>query len=190
VNVSTPPVGASYQLGKSVKAKFKCTDKQSGIASCVGSVPNGGALDTSTPGDHTLTVTATDKAGNVTVVTRTYHVRYAWAGFIGVANTGAGLNLVHAGDLIRLDFKLGGNQGLNVLAAGSPTSTPIACPSGTPQSVKAAPAGTSTGLAYNAANSQYRYGWQTDGGWAGTCRQFSLTLADGSVHTADFRFFQ
>ena len=100
------------------------------------------------------------------------------------------LNLVHAGDLIQLKFGLGGDQGLSVLASGSPSSTPVSCPAWTPHSVPAAPAGSSSGLSYNAPNNQYRYGWQTSAAWAGTCRTFSLQLNDGTApHTATFMFF-
>jgi hypothetical protein len=124
-------------------------------------------------------------------VMRSYHVHYAWKGFITpVTNTSSGnLNLVHAGDLIQLKFGLGGNQGLSVLD-GEPSSAPISCPAWPPHSVPAAPAGSSSGLSYNPPNSQYRFGWQTDASWAGTCRRFTLSLNDGSApHTADFRFF-
>jgi hypothetical protein len=34
----------------------------------------------------------------------------------------------------------------------------------------------------------YTYSWKTVAGWAGQCRRFFLTLDDGSVHTADYRF--
>jgi hypothetical protein len=30
--------------------------------------------------------------------------------------------------------------------------------------------------------------WKTSKAWAGTCRKFVLTLADGTVHSALFRF--
>ena len=108
-----------------MKANFKCADKQtgSGLASCVGTVPKGSLIDTSSAGQHSFTVTGTDKAGNVTVKTVHYNVRYAWNGFFApVSNSGSGLNLVHAGDLIKIGFSLNGNYGLSVLAAGSPTS--------------------------------------------------------------------
>jgi hypothetical protein len=191
VNVSTPTTTADYQLGKKVKAKFKCTDGQSGIDTCVGSTANGDYLDTSTVGDHTLTVTGTDKAGNVTVVHRSYHVHYAFTGFYSpVTNTSTQkLNLVHAGDLIKLGFGLDGNRGLDVFADGSPSWTPISCPSWTPHSVKASPS-TPTGLTYSASSGHYAYGWQTNSAWAGTCERFSLQLKDGTApHTADFMFF-
>ena len=191
VNVSAPTTTADYKKDKVVEAKYKCTDRESGIDSCVGTVANGANLDTSTVGEHTFTVTGTDKAGNVTVVTRTYQVHYVWNGFVApVSNSSdSELNLVHAGDLIQLKFGLGGDQGLSVLD-GSPSSTPVPCPAWPPHSVPAAPAGSSSGLSYNPPNNQYRYGWETSTTWAGACRTFSLQLNDGTApHTATFLFF-
>ena len=49
--------------------------KGSGLDTCVGTVANGHAIDTSTLGDHTFTVTATDQAGNVTTTVSHYSVR-------------------------------------------------------------------------------------------------------------------
>ena len=55
----------------------------------------------------------------------------------------------------------------------------------------AAGAGTTAGLSYGVASGHYTYGWQTDAGWAGTCRRFEIQLNDGTstLHTADFMFF-
>ena len=74
-NIARPKNGDDFKLGQVVKANFKCADKQSGLASCVGTVPKGSPIDTSTVGNHTFSVTATDKAGNTRTVTTTYHVR-------------------------------------------------------------------------------------------------------------------
>ena len=41
---------------------------------------------------------------------------------------------------------------------------------------------------YDATAGQYVYVWKTDKLWAGTCRQFSVKLADGSVRSAQFKF--
>jgi hypothetical protein len=76
INVISPLNGFTYQLNGAVFATYLCSDN-SGIASCTADVPSGTRLNTSTPGDFTFTVTATDLAGNQTVVTRTYHVRSA-----------------------------------------------------------------------------------------------------------------
>jgi hypothetical protein len=43
-------------------------------------------------------------------------------------------------------------------------------------------------LQYDAATATYTYVWKTEPAWAGTCRRLVLELADGSTHTADFRF--
>jgi hypothetical protein len=97
------------------------------------------------------------------------------------------LNLVHAGDMIKIGFGLDGDQGLSI---GTFSSTPVSCPAWTPQSIKAAGGGTNAGLSFGVASGHYTYGWQTDPGWAGTCRQFSLQLNDGTApHTAVFQFF-
>ncbi|HZS24217.1 MAG TPA: PxKF domain-containing protein [Gaiellaceae bacterium] len=192
VNVTRPTDGDSFPLGKVVTAAYKCSDKDSGIDTCTGTVPDGSDLDTSTVGDHTFTVTGTDKAGNVTTVTHHYEVVYTWQGFFSpITNSGDGVNLVHAGDLIKIGFGLNGDRGLNVFADGYPTSEQITCPSGTPHSVPAGGAGTTAGLSYGVASGHYAFGWQTDPSWAGTCRQFQIVLNDGTstVHSADFMFF-
>jgi photosystem II stability/assembly factor-like uncharacterized protein len=190
--ITRPAEGAVYPVGKKVKANFKCADKQtgSGIGTCVGTVPKGSLIDTSF-GEHTFTVTATDRAGNVTVTTHHYTVQYTWNGFFApIRNEGSGLNLVHAGDLIKLGFSLHGNFGLSILADGSPSSVPITCPPDSVFLVAGAHEGTPTGLFYGANSSHYSYGWQTDSAWAGTCRRFSLSLNDGTpAHTAVFMFF-
>lgn len=35
---------------------------------------------------------------------------------------------------------------------------------------------------------QYLYMWKTERSWAGSCRAFTVTLADGTSHTATFTF--
>ena len=59
-----------------VNSSYGCTDEVggSGLASCVGDVANGTAIDTSSLGGNTFTVTGTDNAGNSTVVIHSYTV--------------------------------------------------------------------------------------------------------------------
>jgi hypothetical protein len=192
VKITTPPEGAAYGLGAVVKAAYACTPiEKVAVISCVGTVAKGTAIDT-TAGPHTFTVTGTDRKGRQTVVTTHYTVTYRWTGFYApVANDSATkLNVVHGGDLIKVEFALNGDRGLSVLATASPTSTQVACPgwSTTPK-IAAAASGTPTGLFYQPASLRYGFGWATSGAWAGTCRQFSLQLNDGTPpHTATFKF--
>jgi glutamyl endopeptidase len=76
ITLNSPPPGATYQRGLAVNAQYSCVDNAggSGIASCTGTVPNGSPLNTSTLGQRSFTVTATDVAGNQEQVTRTYTV--------------------------------------------------------------------------------------------------------------------
>jgi len=75
ITFSTPADGAVYDQGQFVPVDYSCTDDDSGIASCTGDVMAGLPLDTSSPGDHTFTVTATDKAGNTASVIHHYTVQ-------------------------------------------------------------------------------------------------------------------
>jgi outer membrane protein assembly factor BamB len=58
------PGGGTYTLNANVAASFGCTDGGSGVATCAGLVPSGGAIDTSSVGGKTFTVNATDAVGN------------------------------------------------------------------------------------------------------------------------------
>ena len=46
----------------------------------------------------------------------------------------------------------------------------------------------SSSLAFDATTGQYTYVWKTDKVWAGTCRQVSMRLDDGTFHTANYYF--
>lgn len=59
-------------IGSVVNASFSCSDATSGVQSCVGSTPNGQPLPSDIAGLQTLSITATDVAGN----TDTRYVSY------------------------------------------------------------------------------------------------------------------
>jgi hypothetical protein len=73
ITVTTPSDGASYPQGSSVLADYACSDDRS-LATCTGDVPAGSAIDTSTPGTFSFTVTASDAAGNPATATTTYTI--------------------------------------------------------------------------------------------------------------------
>jgi hypothetical protein len=78
VDLVSPAAGASYVQGDAVPASYDCTDRGgSSLFSCLGDVTSGALLETGTPGTHTFSVTATDGAGRVGTVRRTYVVRAA-----------------------------------------------------------------------------------------------------------------
>ena len=74
VTITTPADGATFEMNAVVPADYACSDAGSGIASCIGDVANGAAIDTAGLGDKSFTVTGTDNAGNDTVVVNAYTV--------------------------------------------------------------------------------------------------------------------
>ena len=73
IHVDAPVANATYLLNEAVAAAFACADTV-GVASCVGPVPSGSAIDTTTRGPHTFTVTGIDTSGNATPAVIRYTV--------------------------------------------------------------------------------------------------------------------
>ena len=74
ISITSPADGATYQQGASIYASYSCSDSADSSPQCTGTVPNGSAIDTSTTGTKTFTVTATDSAGNSDAKSVTYYV--------------------------------------------------------------------------------------------------------------------
>ncbi|GCD88207.1 hypothetical protein NLS1_02130 [Nocardioides sp. LS1] len=196
VTVSSPVAGTAYVYGRSVPVTFSCADETggSGLASCTGVIaaggttrsvpPSGGTVNTTLVGAQTLTVTATDVAGNQRRTTTAYTVVYPFAGFFSpVASTGT--TAANAGSTAPMPFSLGGNRGLSVLASSSPVSYPVNCSTGARTGADVATTGT---LSYDVSSGRYTYKWSTVKTWGGSCRTFVLGLKDGTSHPATFSF--
>lgn len=114
---------------------------------------------------------------------------FNFSGFLQPVDNLPALNQVKAGQGIPVKFSLGGDQGLNILASGSPSSVKIACDGSAAIDVieQTVTAGGSS-LSYDALTDTYTYVWKTDKSWANTCRQLTVTLTDGTAHEAHFKF--
>ncbi|MCC6327391.1 MAG: PxKF domain-containing protein [Acidobacteria bacterium] len=134
-------------------------------------------------GTTVVSVTAVDANGNVSTATFTVSVQYPFSGFSGRVYNPPTINYATAGNTLPMSFSLGGNKGLNIFAAGSPSSQQVSCSTGAAVGPFIPAIGN---LMYFG---QYSYYWTTDPSWGGTCRTFSMALNDGSIRTLKFWFY-
>lgn len=169
-------------LNGTATASAGATDSGSGIAS-----QSCGPVSTSTVGPKTVTCTATDQAGNSAVANASYQVNYNFIGFLFPIKNPPHLNVVLPGQPVIFRFTLGGNQGLNILAADNPQSRRVSCT--TLEPIGAAKETYSRrDLVYNSRLGIYNYVWNTRVIWHGTCREFSMQLVDGQTYKAYVKF--
>ncbi len=171
-------------LNGSAAVTADASDAGSGVAT-----QTCGAVSTNTVGEKTVTCTATDHAGNTTVISVPYHVIFNFSGFLPPVNVPPYLNQMNSGRAVPIKFSLGGNQGLAVFAAGYPVSRRVQC--GTLElvdNVEVTLTAGSSSLSYSPATGLYNYVWKTDKSWAGTCRQLTVKFVDGQTYTLNFNF--
>jgi hypothetical protein len=114
---------------------------------------------------------------------------FSFTGFFAPVDNPPVVNVAKAGSTVPLKFSLGGYHGLDVLAPGAPSSRQVTCEAGVPSDVVTETGSPgASGLSYDAEAGRYVYLWKTSKAWANTCRELVLTLADGSSHSATFRF--
>jgi uncharacterized repeat protein (TIGR01451 family) len=138
-------------------------------------------------GTTTVTATATDAAGNHSECTFDVTVRYVFTGFFSPVSNAPTLNAVNAGRAIPVKFSLSGDKGLNIFAPNNPYTVSLNCSTSDP-GVDVTETLTAGGSSLSFGGGQYNYVWKTEPSWAGTCRQLVITLNDGSVHVANFKF--
>ena len=114
---------------------------------------------------------------------------YDFGGFYPPVEPALALNQARDGSAIPLKFSLAGDQGLEILAVGSPASAPLDCATLNPgEDYQPAKSAGGSGLSYDAASDQYAYVWKKEKPWSGTCRVLSLRLADETEHRVAFQF--
>jgi uncharacterized repeat protein (TIGR01451 family) len=149
-----------------------------------------GSVDTNTVGFYALTYSVSDPSGHSDTKVRTVQVLpYNFTGFFSPIDNLPALNEMKAGQAAPVKFSLGGNQGLNIFAAGSPSSVQISCSTSDPiLPVEETETAGQSSLSYDSTSNQYKYTWKTESSWKNTCRQVTVTLRDGTVHIAKFKF--
>lgn len=187
VTINGPDNGAVYLLGTAPNATCTASDARSGLAgACRIDVTGGNANHV---GEYTVTATATDKAGNTTMVTAIYHVQYAWNGFDQPINDTAhqvsqSISVFKAGSTVPTKFTLLGPDGQPVTPITAPkwitptrgvaTSLPV------DETVYTDPADTFT--TYTGSGAHWQHNWKTDKAQAGYYWRIGVRLDDGTTH--------
>jgi hypothetical protein len=187
ISIEAPIVGGVFQLNQQQPSRYFCSDP-AGVKSCAGPVANGAAIDTTTPGVHTFTVSATDFANQTASATASYVVRYGFSGFLPPVDGSPKLNQSKAGSTVPIKWNLADAAGKAITDLGAITSiysTALRCPSAAADPVADTTALGLSGLTYDG---NFHYNWQTAKPWAGTCRRLTVTFADLTAESADFQF--
>jgi uncharacterized delta-60 repeat protein len=156
------------------------------LASCAVSAVPCVASQSEDPTDHDAIITVLTDHASVWQAAARQHL--TTSGFYAPVDNPPVLNTTKAGSAVPVKLSVGGYQGMNLFAAGSPSSQAVSCSTSAPMDAveQTVTAGSST-LTYDAASQRYTYAWKTDKAWAGSCRQLTVKLADGTVRTALFK---
>ncbi len=190
--ISITLADASGNPVSGVTPTFVATGSNNTLGPCSATDAGGAStcsLKSTTAETKTLSITSPVSKTGGTVQFTSSAPLYSFTGFFPPIDNLPVYNIVKAGQASPVKFSLPGNQGLDIFAAGYPTSGTIACISTALDDFieQTATAGNSS-LSYDPGADQYVYVWKTDKAWANTCRQLVVKLKDGSYHRANFKF--
>ena len=175
--------GDSFYFG-SVPAAPTCgaTDGLSGAIDCAVSGYSNAV------GNHTLTATAHDKAGNETKASRNYTVK-AWTlnGFFQPVDMGGVWNTIKGGSTVPLKFEVfAANELSDIGVVQGFAVGKVSCLGSSAEDAIEMVTTGGTSLRYDAIAGQFIQNWQTPKA-AGTCYIVTMTTDDGSSLSANFK---
>jgi len=193
ITITTPVDGAAYLLNQNVLADFACQDEPggSGLASCIGTVPNGSSINTASIGPKSFTVNAADNAGNTATASVSYKVIYKFTGFSAPVDNAPTFNIANAGQTIPLRFRVTDANDIPVtdLVNVTVTAESLQCELGTTVDQVEEYTSGNSGL-LNLGDGYYQFNWKTPKSYANSCKTLWIDLGEGEgfEHPALFMF--
>jgi hypothetical protein len=180
-----PAHGGTYYFGFVPEAPTcSASDALSGLAS-----PCSVSGYSAAVGPHTVTASASDKAGNSDSASATYEV-LAWTlnGFYSPVDMNGVFNTVKGGSTVPLKFEVfaGPTELTSTSSVKSFTAAQIACDGTAPQDDIEVTTTGGTSLRYDATGGQFIQNWQTLKK-PGYCYRVTMTTQDGSTIIAFFK---
>jgi len=179
--------GGIYTLGAVPDATCIATDSFSGLESCVVVVSGGNSNGV---GTFTYVATATDKAGNSSVVNGSFRVIYRFDGFLQPINDtahqiGTSTSVFKAGSTVPAKLQLKDANGTAVPAASAPLwLTPAkgsAMSAPADETAYAVSPDSGSEYKYDATSKQYQYNWKT-GNASGNYWRIGVRFDDGQTY--------
>lgn len=99
-----------------------------------------------------------------------------------------GVNRITAGRTVPMKFTLGRDFGLDIFADGYPRSMAVRCGDAAVAPIVDGGDSAASRLNHDDGTGTYVYLWNTNRGWAGSCRTLTIKLRDGSERSARFSF--
>ena len=188
--VGGPANGGTYYFGF-VPAAPTCSASDS-LSGLDGSCPVSGYSNAA--GSHTVTASATDKAGNSASASASYTVNlWSLSGFYQPVDMGNILNTVKNGSTVPLKFKIsaGTTELTDIVNVNSVTAVQYTCTAGVPEDAIETLALNTGGsaLRYDTTAGQFIFNWKTPSGSSvvGKCYRVTMESLDGSKLIAYFK---
>jgi parallel beta-helix repeat protein len=184
VTINTPANSGVYILNQILIADWSATDMLSGIASAVGTLPNGAPIDTGIVGAKTFTVNAADNASNTATQTASYTITYDFLGILPPVRTDNS-SIFKLGSTIPVKFRIADANGNYVsTAVANLTYQKITNDIlGTiEEAISTSAASEGNAFRYDSTDDLYIFNLGTTGMDTGTY-QLNINLDDGTVKT-------
>jgi hypothetical protein len=183
--VVTSPTNSGYRINQIVAASYACIDGGSGLAAggCSGSVLSGAPIDTSSPGQKSITLRATDAVGNTVTRAVSYAVTYAIGALFDADK------LHNSGATIPFKIQLLDGSGRNVSSENVVvTAVSISLLSSYVPTTPASPGSSNPDNIFRFAVSDYSYNLKTSKDLAPGTYVLIFTVANDPIgHTAQFK---
>jgi YVTN family beta-propeller protein len=182
------PTSGTYLLNQAVTVDYDCSDGGSGVASCSGTVANGGQVNTATAGNHTFTVSSADNVGNTaSSLTVNYVVKFGLVVLFDQTKASK------SGSTVPIKVRLVDSNGSNVSAIGTVLHATSVIQTSSLASTVLDNAGSSNpdfDFRYDAGLGGYIFNLQTSGYETGTYILNFAAAGGSAVYTVGFQVRQ